>query len=171
MNGQAQAMGSLLEGCAHVFGDDVNTDIHCSNKYMPDKDMTYVAGHAFEQLDPAFQERFQRGDVIVAGVNFGNNSSREYAAQVMRHMGVAAVLASSFARGFFRNAINNGLPVIECDTAGIATGDRVRISLDTGVVTIADKGISRTSPPLPPEIVAILEAGGLLPYLSHNPDW
>lgn len=171
MSEQEKKDSLVLKGCAHVFGNDVNTDIHCSNKYMLDKDIAYVAGQAFKQLDPSFQERFQTDDVIVAGKNFGNSSSREYAVQVMRHIGVSAVLASSFARGFFRNSINNGLPVIECDTTGIETGDHLEIVLDTGVVNVTDKGITLQSPPLPGEVMAILEAGGLLQYLRQNPNW
>jgi 3-isopropylmalate dehydratase small subunit len=160
-----------IQGVAHLFGDDVNTDIHCSNKYMPGKDMEYVARHAFENLDSEFLKRFKRGDVIVAGKNFGNNSSREYAAQTMRLMGVAAIVAQSFARQFFRSAINNGLPVIECQTEGIATGDLIEVFLVTGRIQVAAKHIRRHGVPLPIEILAIIRAGGLLPYLKENPDW
>lgn len=162
---------ALIRGVAHVFGDDVNTDIHCSNKYMPGKDMEYVARHAFESLDASFLSRFKKGDVIVAGKNFGNNSSREYAAQTMRHLGVSAIVAVSFARQFFRNAINNGLPVIACDTSGFATGDRIEIDLVSGRVSIAEKHIELHSTPLPSEIISIINAGGLLAYLQENPDW
>jgi len=160
-----------IQGGAHLFGDNINTDIHCSNKYMPGEDIDFIAEHAFENIDSSFVSRFNKGDVIVAGINFGNNSSREQAAQVMRHMGVAAVVACSFARQFFRNAINNGLPVIECDTTGITTGDRIEVILESGGVSVEAKKIQRQSSQLPREIIAIITAGGLLPYLQKNPDW
>jgi 3-isopropylmalate dehydratase small subunit len=163
--------GIRIRGSAHVFGNNINTDIHCSNKYMPGKDIDFIAEHAFDNIDSSFVSRFNKGDVIVAGINFGNNSSREQAAQVMRHMGVAAVVACSFARQFYRNAINNGLPIIECDTTGIETGDIVEVVLESGRVSVADKNIHRQSHPLPSEIVAIISAGGLLSFLQENPDW
>ena len=115
--------------------------------------------------------RFKAGDVIVAGKNFGINSSREQAVHVMRMMGVAAIVAPSFGRQFFRNAINNGLPVVECDISGIADGDEIEVDLAAGRVTLAARGIARNVPPLPPAVQAILAAGGLIPFLQQHPDW
>src|ERR671919_2556205 len=100
-----------IKGHARLLPAEINTDVHCSAKYLPGKDAAYVAQHAFEQIAPDFVSRFKPGDVIVAGKNFGINSSREQAIQVMRLLGVAAVVSPAFGRQFFRNAINGGLPV------------------------------------------------------------
>ena len=159
-----------IRGRAHLLGDGVNTDIHCSSKYLPGRDNAYVAQHAFEQVAPGFASRFKPGDVIVAGKTFGINSSREQTVQVMRLMGAAAVVASSFGRQFFRNAINNGLPVVECDISRIAEGDAIEIDLAAGLVTVVGRGIAREVPPLPREIQAILAAGGPIPLLHSHPD-
>jgi 3-isopropylmalate dehydratase small subunit len=164
-------MTTLIRGRAHLLGDDVNTDIHCSSKYFPGKDNAYVAQHAFEQLAPGFAGRFKAGEVIVAGKNFGINSSREQAVHVMRAMGAAAVVAASFGRQFFRNAINNGLPVVECDVRDIAQGDEIEIDLAAGRVGVTSRGILRSVPPLPAAVQAILAAGGLIPFLKAHPDW
>lgn len=160
-----------IRGKTHLLADDVSTDIHCSSKYMPGKDAAYVAACAFEQVAPGFAQAFKKGDVIVAGRHFGINSSREQAVHVMRLMGVAAIVADSFGRQFFRNAVNNGLPVIECAIAGIAGGDEIEIDLSAGRVSVAARGIVRAVPPLPAEIQALLAAGGLIPFLQKHPDW
>jgi 3-isopropylmalate dehydratase small subunit len=160
-----------IRGRAHVFGDDINTDIHCSSKYMPGKDIDYVARHAFENLDSKFVGRFKKGDLIVAGKNFGNNSSREQAVQIMRHIGISAIVARSFSRQLFRNAINNGLPVIECDTGDMETGDIIEVDLASGNVSAPDKNIHRHSSQLPRELLAFLKSGGLIPFLKANPSW
>jgi len=164
-------MTSIILGRARVLGDDINTDIHCSSKYLPGRDNAYVAQHAFEQLAPGFAAGFKAGDVIVAGRNFGINSSREQAVHVMRMMGVAAIVAPSFGRQFFRNAINNGLPVVECDISGIAEADEITVDLAAGRVILAARGIARDVPPLPREIQAILAAGGLIAFLQKHPNW
>lgn len=162
---------TTLKGRAHLLGDDINTDLHCSSKYLPGRDNAYVAQHAFEQVAPGFASRLKAGDVIVAGGNFGINSSREQAVHVMRMMGAAAVVSPSFGRQFFRNAINNGLPVVECGIAGIAQGDEIEIDLGAGKITVAARGITRSVPRLPREIQAILAAGGLFAFLKQHPQW
>ena len=162
---------STLKGRARLLGDEINTDLHCSSKYLPGRDTAYIAQRAFEQVAPGFALRFKPGDIIVAGKNFGINSSREQSVHVMRVMGVAAIVASSFGRQFFRNAINNGLPVIECDIAGIAEDDEIAIDLEEGRVSVAARGIVRSVPPLPREIQAILAAGGLIAFLQKHPQW
>ena len=164
-------MTQLIHGKAHLLGDDVNTDIHCSSKYFPGKDNAYVAQHAFEQLVPGFAARFAAGDLIVAGANFGMNSSREQAVHVMREMGVAAIVAQSFGRQFFRNCINNGLPVVECDLGRLGAGDEVEIDLAAGRVSVPSRGIVRKVAPLPEAVQALLAAGGLIPFLKQHPDW
>src|SRR5215204_3829585 len=125
-------MSTAISGRARVLPAEINTDLHCSAKYMPGKDTAYIAQHAFEQLDPGFVGRFKPADIIVAGHNFGINSSREQAVHVMRVLGVAAVVAPAFGRQFFRNAINNGLAVVECDIAGIAENDALEIDFTAG---------------------------------------
>lgn len=160
-----------IKGSARVLGDEVNTDVHCSSKYLPGKDTAYIATVAFDQVVTGFAKGFGKGDVIVAGRNFGINSSREQAVHVMHQMGVAAIVAPSFGRQFFRNAINNGLAVIECDTSGISAGDTIEIDLMTGKVGVASRNIDRAVRPLPAAVQALLAAGGLIPFLQQHPDW
>lgn len=164
-------MAALIRGKAHLLGDDVNTDVHCSSKYLPGRDNAYVARHAFEQLMPGFAARLAAGDVIVAGKNFGINSSREQAVHVLHQLGVGAIVAASFGRQFFRNCINNGLPVVECDVTGISANDGIELDLALGRVAVPARGIVRETPPLPAEVQAILGAGGLIPFLKAHPDW
>ena len=164
-------MNTAITGRVHLLGEAINTDLHCSTKYMPGKNTDYAAQQAFEQLSPGFASRFNKGDVIVAGKNFGINSSREQAVHVLRILGVAAIVAPSFGRQFFRNAINNGLPVVECDITGMARDDVLEIDLAAGRVSVAAKNMMRHVAPLPTEVSAILSAGGLIPFLQSHPDW
>ena len=160
-----------IKGRVHLLGDNINTDLNCSTKYLPGKDNAYVAQRAFEQVAPGFASRFRPGDVIVAGRNFGINSSREQAVHILRTMGVGGIVAQSFGRLFFRNTINNGLPAIECEIAGIADGDEIEIDIAAGKVTVAARQISRAVAALPPAVQQILAAGGLIAYLREHPDW
>ena len=164
-------MQNLIKGNAHLLPAEINTDVHCSAKYMPGKDTAYVAQHAFEQIAPGFVSRFGAGGIIVAGRNFGINSSREQAVHAMRLLGVAAVIAPAFGRQFFRNAINSGLPVVECDIDGIDENDVVNVDLSAGVMTVSARGIERRFAPLPPAMQSLLAAGGLIPFLQSHPDW
>lgn len=161
----------IIQGQAYLLGDDVNTDLCCSGKYLPGKDENYIAAQAFEAVSPGFATRFATGGVIVAGKHFGINSSREQAVHILRRMGVAAIVAPSFGRQFFRNAINNGLPVLECDTSGIAAGDAVLLDLGGKALTVAGRAISRPLPAMPAAIRAILREGGLIPFLAKYPNW
>ena len=160
-----------LKGHARLLGAEINTDINCSSKYLPGKDNAYIAQHAYENVVPGFAARFKAGDVIVAGKNFGINSSREQAVHIMKLMGVAAIVAPLFGRQFFRNAINNGLPVVECDIAGIVDGDEIAIDLTRGNVAVAVRNINRTVAVLPPAVQRILAEGGLIAFLQKHPDW
>ena len=164
-------MTARITGHARVLGDEINTELHCSSKYLPGRDNAYIAQHAFDQVAPGFASRLREGDIIVAGKNFGINSSREQAVHVMHMMGVAAIVAASFGRQFFRNAINNGLPVIECDITGIGEGDEIAIDLEAGRIAVAERGITRNVAPLPPAIRALLDAGGLIRFIQRHPDW
>jgi len=161
----------LIRGAARLLPEAINTDVHCSAKYLPGKDAAYIAQHAFERVAPDFVSRFRAGDVVVAGRNFGINSSREQAVHVMRLLGVAAIVSPAFGRQFFRNAINNGLPVVECDIAGIAEGDALELDLPAGVLRARERNIECRFAPLPPAIQSLLEAGGLIPFLKTHPDW
>jgi len=156
-------------GKAFVYGDDVNTDVIFPGKY------TYtvtarkeMAAHALEDLDPSFREQVQPGDVIVAGKNFGCGSSREQAVICLKECGLAAIIADSFARIYFRNAINEGLPVLVIPGAKerITSGDEVRVDLAAGTVTAPSETFS--FPMLPPEVQAILDAGGLVQYTRQK---
>ena len=162
---------NIIKGSARIIGDEVSTDIHCSSKYLPGKDAAYIATVAFDQVAPGFAKAFIKGDIIVAGKNFGINSSREQAVHVMHRMGVAAIIAPSFGRQFYRNAINNGMPVLECDISGIVAGDALEIDLAAGRIAVPAKTITRAVPPLPATLRTLLEAGGLIPFLQKHPDW
>ncbi|RJP30272.1 MAG: 3-isopropylmalate dehydratase small subunit [Actinobacteria bacterium] len=159
----------VLRGKAHVFGDDVNTDYIISGKYkFKTLDMDELACHCMEDLDPDFNQRVRPGDFIVAGGNFGCGSSREQAPLVIKHAGVSAVLARSFARIFFRNAINKGLPVVECDTSQIVDGDELEINLGAGKVTDLTRGTEMDIIPLPVVMMEIIREGGLIDYLKKH---
>jgi 3-isopropylmalate/(R)-2-methylmalate dehydratase small subunit len=157
----------MIEGKAWKYGDDVNTDVIFAGKYTY-KPMTpaEMAEHALEDLDPTFAKGVKPGDILVAGTNFGCGSSREQAATCIKASGVAAVVAVTFSRLFFRNAINEGLPVVELagGTATIAKDDQVKIDFEKGVVI--HKGKEYRFPALPKEVLAILNDGGLIPHVK-----
>ena len=157
-------MQHVIEGRAWVFGDHVNTDQILPGKYL-DRPMEEVGKYALTGLDETFPGRVQPGDLIVAGVNFGCGSSREAAVMALKQAGVAAVIARSFARIFFRNAINNGLPaVIITDTTGIRPGDRIRIDLTARTVTNLRTGEAWPIQNLTGTSQEILRAGGIVAY-------
>ncbi|MEY3952536.1 MAG: hypothetical protein RL320_1338 [Pseudomonadota bacterium] len=163
---------SLIQGQALVLGDAVNTDIHCSSKYLPGKDNVFVAAHAFEKLSAGFPDRVKAcaSPILVAGEHFGINSSREQAAHVMREMGVRAVLAKSFARAFYRNGINNGLALLACPTGDIQEGDVLSIDLASGLVQVEGRP-DRSGDGLPPVLLDLISEGGLLSYLARHGGW
>jgi len=164
-------MADLIQARAYVLGDDVNTDLNCSGKYLPGKDEAFIAAQAFEAVSPGFASRFVAGGVIVAGTHFGINSSREQAVHILRRMGVQAIVAPSFGRQFFRNAINNGLPVLEGVIEGIAEGDAIEIDMVHSCWRVQAKQLERPLAPVPQAIRAILDEGGLIPFLKKYPDW
>lgn len=154
-----------FNGKAHKFGNDVNTDYIISGKYkFKTLDMKELAKHVMEDLDPNFYEKVTPGDFIVAGTNFGCGSSREQAPLAIKYAEIGAVLAKSFARIFYRNAINTGLPVVECDTDKIDAGDELTVDLAAGVITNKTKGITIPIKPLPAVMIKILNDGGLAPH-------
>ena len=157
-------MQELLEGRVWTLGRDVDTDQIISGKYLTIIDPDELKKHVFEIALPEFAREARPGDVLVAGENFGSGSSREHAPQAMRAIGVAAVVADSFARIFFRNAINLGIPAIEAPgvRAIFEAGDTARIDLRGGRVTNLRTGASVAFPPLPRHLLELLEAGGLV---------
>lgn len=158
-----------MKGKAHRFGDDVNTDYIIAGRYkFKTLDMDELACHVMEDLDPDFCSRLEKGDFVVAGRNFGCGSSREQAPLALKHAGVAAVLAGSFARIYFRNSINNGLPALVCDTSEIEDGDDLELDLEKGVVTNRSKGQEMGCDPLPEVMLDILKEGGLIPYMKDQ---
>jgi 3-isopropylmalate dehydratase small subunit len=163
--------GDVIAGMAYVLGDDVNTDLHCSGKYLPGKDDAYIAAHAFESLSPGFASRFKPGSILVAGTHFGINSSREQAVHVLRRLGVAAIVAPSFGRQFYRNAINNGLPVLECATDDIQPDSYLTLDLPAQHMAVEGWASGRALAAVPPVIRALLREGGLIPFLRKYPDW
>lgn len=153
-----------FEGRAFRYGRDVDTDVIIPARYLNTSDPAELAKHAMEDIDETFAARVQPGDIIVAEENFGCGSSREHAPVALKAAGVSCVVAKSFARIFYRNAINMGLPILECPAAvdGIEGGDPVTIDTDTGVITNERTGESWTAEPFPPFLVEIIEAGGLV---------
>jgi 3-isopropylmalate/(R)-2-methylmalate dehydratase small subunit len=157
----------MIKGRVWKYGDDVNTDVIFPGKYTyQPMQPAEMAKHALEDLDSTFASEVRPGDVIVAGRNFGCGSSREQAATSIKAAGVAAVVAPSFSRIFFRNAINEGLPVIELAQGAekIQKGDEVEIDFAAGI--LRHKGAEYRFPALPPEVMGILEDGGLIPHVK-----
>ncbi|WP_066737730.1 3-isopropylmalate dehydratase [Cupriavidus sp. D384] len=149
------------------FGDDVDTDAMAPGLYMK-SGLDELARHCLENLRPEFPAHVRPGDIVVAGTNFGMGSSREQAAQALRHLGVAAVLAQSFAGLFYRNAINIGLPVLVCRQADtLADGTRATFDLD-GALLRLDNGARVACEPVPDFLRALLHAGGLVPHLKSR---
>jgi 3-isopropylmalate/(R)-2-methylmalate dehydratase small subunit len=162
-------MQSRFKGRVWTFGDDISTDHIIAGKYLGTTDPKVFAEHAFEAVDPTWAKKVQPGDLIVAGDNFGCGSSREQAPVALKTLGISAILANSFARIFFRNAINLGFPVIECPglRSKVATGDTVVIDMARGEVRLPD-GAPIAFSPFPPNVLEILEAGGLVPKLRKE---
>jgi 3-isopropylmalate/(R)-2-methylmalate dehydratase small subunit len=158
-----------MQGRVWKYGDNINTDVLFPGKYTYTvKDRKEMARHALEDLDPTFAGAVRVGDIIVAGKNFGCGSSREQAAICLKEAGVAAVVAVSFARIFFRNAINEGLPLIRCPEAigSIRHGDEIRIDFSAGSLQTGDQTF--TFPPLPEQVQEILLSGGLVNYVKKK---
>ncbi len=158
-----------IQGKAHKFGDDINTDYIISGKYkFKTLDMNKLAKHVMEDLDPDFYSKIEAGDFIVAGRNFGCGSSREQAPLAIKHANIGAVLAKSFARIFFRNAINTGLPVIECDTDQIDAGDKLSVDLAAGKLVNETKNKDIEIKQLPEVMIKILNDGGLAEHFKKH---
>jgi len=153
---------NLIVGRVWKFGDNVNTDDIIPGRYLRSKDVQIFAAHSMEGIDPEFTQKFRFGDLIVAGTNFGCGSSREQAPLALKYAGVSCVIAKSFARIFFRNAINTGLPLIEADIE-CQEGDEVKVDLAKGEVIVSDGGIFKGSK-LPDFLLEILNDDGLVAH-------
>jgi 3-isopropylmalate/(R)-2-methylmalate dehydratase small subunit len=156
-------------GTAHVFGADVNTDEIIPARYLTTSDPKVLAANCMEDARPGFAKSVAPGDIIVAAGNFGCGSSREHAPIAIKAAGISCVVADSFARIFFRNAINIGLPIVECPgiAAKVKQGDRLTVDLTGGTVTLPS-GERLAVPPFPPFMEGIVKEGGWMSYLSNH---
>jgi 3-isopropylmalate/(R)-2-methylmalate dehydratase small subunit len=162
----------ILKGKAWKFGDDISTDLIAPGRlFHLRSNLPELAKHVLEDADPQFAQKVQKGDFVVGGKNFGLGSSREHAPTIIKLAGVSAVLAKSFARIFFRNAINVGLPVLICDTDKINQGDELEVDLKKGVINDLTQGITLNFTPLPQVMIKILEDGGLLSHIEKHGDF
>ncbi|MDK2878080.1 MAG: 3-isopropylmalate/(R)-2-methylmalate dehydratase small subunit [Thermoanaerobacteraceae bacterium] len=156
----------IYKGKAWIFGDNIDTDVIIPARYLNTTNPEELASHCMEDIDSGFSKKVNTGDIIIAGKNFGCGSSREHAPLAIKTCGVSCVIARSFARIFYRNSINIGLPILECDEAvdSIKAGDELEIDTDTGVIKNLTAGRSYTARPFPGFIKGIIQAGGLLNY-------
>ena len=159
-----------IRGKAHTFGDHVDTDQIIPSQYLVTTDPKELAKHCMETADEDFVKRVKEGDIMIAGINFGCGSSREHAPISIRGAGVTCIIAKSFARIFFRNSINLGLPVLECPEAvdGIHAGDEVDVDLETGTIRNLTTEATFKAKPFEPFMMEILESGGLIEYTKRR---
>ena len=155
-----------VSGKCHAFGENVDTDVIIPARYLNTTDVRELAAHCMEDVDASFATSVVPGDLIVAGRNFGCGSSREHAPLAIKTCGVACVIAATFARIFYRNALNIGLPILECPEAAraIRAGDRVSVDFDTGAITDETTGRSFRAEPFPPFMQELISAGGLAAF-------
>ena len=162
----------MLAGRVFKFGDNISTDGIIPGRFAYLRsNLPELAKHVMEDADPGFASKVKAGDFIVAGSNFGLGSSREHAPLVIKMAGVSAIIAKSVARIFFRNAINQGLPVLICDIDKIDDGDELEVDLSTGMVKDITNGNQLTSGEMPEVMLHILEEGGLIPYIQKHGDF
>ncbi len=160
----------MLEGAAHIFGRDIDTDVIIPARYLTTHDQAVLGQHCFEDIDERFSEKVSPGDIVVAGENFGCGSSREHAAIALKGAGVGCVVAASFARIFFRNAINTGLFILQSPeaAAAIRSGDTIRIDTEKGTIEDLTTGEMFQAAAFPPFLQRIIEAGGLEAYARRQ---
>ena len=158
----------MAKGIVHKFGDNIDTDVIIPARYLNAPSPAELAKHCMEDIDPTFASRVKPGEIIVGGANFGCGSSREHAPIAIQAAGVSCVIAASFARIFYRNAINIGFPILECPEAAtaIAEGDVVSVDFSTGEIADETTGARFQATAFPELITRIIEKGGLLPYLK-----
>ena len=157
-------------GKVHKYGDNVDTDVIIPARYLNSSDPAELATHCMEDIDKDFVKNVAKGDIMVANKNFGCGSSREHAPIAIKAAGISCVIAETFARIFYRNAINIGLPIIECPEAAkaIEAGDEVEIDFDTGMITDLTKGTSYKGQAFPPFMQKIIAAEGLVNYINNK---
>lgn len=159
----------ILKGTAFVYGDNINTDVILPARYLNTSDPTELAAHCMEDLDSSFLKKVKTGDIVVAGENFGCGSSREHAPVSIKAAGISIVIAKSFARIFYRNAFNVGLPILECpQVEGVGTGDLLEVDIDTGLIRNQTKKRDFQAKPIPPFMKEILESGGLMRWVKKR---
>lgn len=165
-------METKLKGRSWKFGDDISTDLIAPGRLFHLRtNLPELAKHVLEDADPEFASKVRKGDFVVGGSNFGLGSSREHAPIIIKLAGVGAVLAKSFARIFYRNGINVGLPLLICDTDAIDEGDELNIDLSAGNIKDMTKGIEITFSPLPDVMIKILQDGGLAAHIEKHGDF
>jgi len=159
-----------FEGTAHRYGRDVDTDVIIPARYLNSSDPKELAKHCMEDIDAGFVAKVKPGDIMVADENFGCGSSREHAPIAIKESGISVVIAASFARIFYRNAINTGLPIMESPEAAraISDGDHVAVDADAGIITDVTTGTVFTAQPFPPFIRGIIEKGGLIASVKEK---
>ena len=159
-----------LRGKVHKYGSDVNTDVIIPARYLNVYDPAELAQHCMEDIDPEFLKRVKPCDIIVAGSNFGCGSSREHAPLAIKAAGISCVIARSFARIFYRNALNTGLPILECDEAADKTqaGDTLEVELSTGEIVNVTRGLTFKAKPFPDFMLQLIKAGGLIEYTKRK---
>ena len=159
-----------ITGNVHKYGSNVDTDVIIPARYLNEPDHKALASHCMEDIDADFAKKVQPGDIMVADWNFGCGSSREHAPIAIKASGISCVIASTFARIFYRNAINIGLPIMECDEAArdIQAGDEVKVDFDTGLITNLTTGKTYQAEPFPPFIQNIIQKGGLLASIQDR---
>lgn len=152
------------------FGHDTDTDVIIPARYLNRSELEHLAAHCMEDADVTFAQNVQKGDIIVAGKNFGCGSSREHAPLAIKAAGVKAVIAENFGRIFYRNALNIGLPILECPEAvqGLEAGDEIDVELISGKIKNLSKGTTFMARPFPAFMQELINAGGLIPYIKEN---
>ena len=160
----------VIKGKVWRFGDDIDTDVIIPARYLNTSDPKELAAHCMEDADPEFARRVQPGEIIVAGNNFGCGSSREHAPLAIKAAGVSCVVAATFARIFFRNAFNIGLPILECAEAAreVKAGEELEINLEEGKITNLTTGRVYQATPFPKFMQELISAGGLIPYVRSR---
>ena len=158
------------QGTVFKYGDNVDTDVIIPARYLNSSEPAHLASHCMEDIDADFAKNVHRGDVVVGGDNFGCGSSREHAPIAIKASGVSCVIARSFARIFFRNAINIGLPILECPeaVAGLSAGDMAKVDFDTGIITNVTTGATYQAQPFPPFLQKLIAADGLVNYIKQG---
>lgn len=157
-------------GRAHKYGNHIDTDVIIPARYLASQDPQELASHCMEDIDLDFIEKVRPGDIMVAGFNFGCGSSREHAPIAIKAAGISCVIAATFARIFYRNAINIGLPILECEAAsrGIADGSEVSVDFDSGLITNVTKNETYRSEPFPDFIKQMIDSGGLIASIKSE---